>query len=81
MATGNLSATFGQDFRIDTEVFVDGRKEPIAESLTLFVEGRIFDFGSAESEIALIDRAHGQMTLLDPVRKKQTSLAAPDALQ
>lgn len=39
IATGDLSATFGQDFRIDTEVFVDGRKEPIAESLTLFVEG------------------------------------------
>lgn len=81
VAAVDLSPALGQDFRIDTEVFVDGRKEPIAESLTLFVEGRIFDFGGAESEIALIDRSHGQMTLLDPVRKKQTSLAAPDALQ
>ncbi|MCU0875712.1 MAG: hypothetical protein MUE50_25550, partial [Pirellulaceae bacterium] len=34
----------GEDFRIETDVFLGAEKEPVAQSVTLFSGGLVYDF-------------------------------------
>ena len=34
----------GQDFRIDSQVYVSGKNLPVSENITLFSSGIIYDF-------------------------------------
>lgn len=65
----------GQDFRVETEVLADGEKEPISESLTLFMGDVVYDFMlSPSEETTIFDVRRGTLTLIDPVRGWRTSL-------
>ena len=59
-AGGNVA--LAEEFRVDTDVYLEGEgKEPIAETLTLFSNGLIYDFiltGSEEITIFDVDRGH-----------------------
>jgi hypothetical protein len=71
----------GQDFRIDTEVFVGDKKEPVAETLTLFSNGLVYDFIiTGPEEITMLDLARGRLTLIDTTRRIKCGLATQDVL-
>jgi hypothetical protein len=75
------AAAFGQEFRIDTEVFIGKEKEPASETLTLFSNGLIYDFLRTQpEEITMFDPMRGRFTLLDPVRKIRCGLATQEVL-
>jgi hypothetical protein len=72
----------GQEFRIDTEIFVGDEKEPASETLTIFSQGIVYDFLlTGPEEITLLDTVRGRFTLLDPARKQRCSLSVQDVLQ
>jgi hypothetical protein len=75
------AAAAAQDFRVDSEIFVDEEQQPFAETLTIFSGGRVYDFllGDAE-EITIFEPARGQFTLLDPSRKLRCTLASQELL-
>ena len=74
------AAAAGQEFRIDTEIFVGKAKEP-AETLTLFSSGLVYDFLLTEpQEVTLFDPLRGRFTLLDPGRKLRCGLATQEVL-
>jgi hypothetical protein len=75
------TAALGQDFRIDTEVFLGDEKEPAAETLTLFYRGLIYDFLlTGPEEITMFDPQRGRFTLLDPARKLRCGVATQEVL-
>src|SRR5262245_28311693 len=74
------ASALAQDFRIDTEVFVRDQKEPVIETLTLFSDGRVYDFLIGAQEITIFDPAHGHFTLLDPQRKLRCTVANQELL-
>jgi hypothetical protein len=78
-ACGSLAA--GQEFRIDTEVFVGEEKEPLAETLTLFSNGFVYDFSLDKGEeLTVFDARRGKFTVLDPARQVKTVIATQDVL-
>ncbi len=79
-----LSATPGvaQDFRIDTDIFVDDEKEPVFETLTIFTNGLVYDFLlTGVKEITLLDRDRDRLVLMDPERKIKTELTMETIIQ
>jgi hypothetical protein len=71
-----------QDFRVETDVFIDNRKEPAAEFLTLFHGMVIYDFLLSEpQEITIFDASRGRFLLLDPTRKVKTELTTGQVQQ
>lgn len=81
----------GDEFRVESEVFVNGAEEPVARSLTLFREGIAWDFlepavvsagakpsaGPATAgEIVLHDPARERVVLIDPARNLKTNIDA-----
>ncbi len=68
-----------QEFRIDTEIFIGKEREPAAETLTLFSNGRIYDFFLTKpEEITIFDPLGGRFTLLDPVRKVRCGISTQE---
>lgn len=79
-------------FRVESEIFVDGAKEPVARSLTLFRDGVAWDFlaaspaakpdepggaaGDQLGEIVLHDPARERIILVDPRRNVKTRIDA-----
>jgi hypothetical protein len=74
------------EFRVDTEIFVGDEKEPVAETLTIFSGGRVYDFlltrsqASSIQEVTIFEPARGQFTLLDPQRKLRCTVANQELL-
>lgn len=70
--------------RVESEVFVDGGKEPVARSLTLFRNGLAWDFlqrpsatgkdGDEITEIVLHDPARERAVVVDPQRNLKTQI-------
>lgn len=70
--------------RVESELFVDGREQPAARSLTLFHEGVAWDFlelpnetasgGMKLVEIVLHDPARERVVVIDPVRGRKTEI-------
>jgi hypothetical protein len=61
-----------EDFRVDTEVFRGSSKEPIAEILTIFHHGNVYDFQLARPhEITISEPRQGRVTLLNVQHKKK----------
>ncbi|MEX2175320.1 MAG: hypothetical protein WD872_13240 [Pirellulaceae bacterium] len=76
-----VTTASGQEFRMDTEVFVGKEKEPIAETLTIFTNGLIYDFLLNEpKEITLFDPVRQGFTLLDPARRMRCNISTQEAL-
>lgn len=69
--TGSLTA---QDFRVKTEVFIEGQRLPIAENLTLFTDDAVYDFSLKGGDTAIFQPTRGRFTLLDDGRRMKTEL-------
>lgn len=83
VAVGTTSLVLGQDFRVETDVFLDADKnKPAAQYLTLFVGGRVYDFMYEEpKEITIYDVKGERFLLLAPDRREQTTLTCEQLLQ
>ena len=76
MATTPLFAQ-ANDFRMETEIFVEGAIQPTAKSLTLFNGSTVYDFLSGsdqQGEITVFDVRRGRFVLIDSQRKLKTTL-------
>ncbi len=74
--------TAGQDFRIESDVFVGGDREPVAQSVTLFAGSLVYDFPlTGPQEITVFDGARGRFVLLDVPRKTKTTLQTQELLE
>lgn len=75
-------AAVGQDFRVETDVFLDGEAESVAETLTLFRGDYVYDFFlKGPEEATIYDANRGRIVLLDTARKLQTVLTTEQLLQ
>jgi len=75
----STSRAWGQEFRIETDVFQDEVKEPFAQTLTIFTNDRVYDFLlTGVEEVTLFDRNHNRFVLMDAQRKMKTELALDD---
>ena len=82
VAAGTPAVAFGQDFRVDTEVFLGQEKQPALETLTIFTAGTVFDFVLTEPrEVAVLDSQRGRFTLLDEARRIQARVSTQDLLE
>ena len=71
-----------QEFRIESEVFVDDEKVPVTESLTLFSDGIAYDFMlNGSKEIAILDLHRQQFVLLDVKRQLRLTLSGSQVLE
>jgi len=74
-----------EGFRMDTQVFAQNNKKPIADTLTIFTQGRVYDFvldeNAAIGEITLYDPARGTITLLDVPGERKTVVKTQDLLE
>src|SRR5687768_601071 len=69
------SAAHAQNFRMETDVYLGNKKEPICQTLTLFADTMVYDFiyGPDEknkeeqkiTEVTVFDMNSGRVVLLD----------------
>ena len=75
------SLLLGQDFRIDSQVYIDAQRSPVSENITLFSSGIIYDFqlsdtGEIETEETVIfDSRQKTFTLLNHAKKTKLELS------
>jgi hypothetical protein len=75
------TALRGEDFRIDTEVFIGDDKDPVVETLTIFSRGRIYDFLLTKpEEITLFEPGRGILTMLDVKRQVKATIDTQELL-
>ena len=75
-------AALAEDFRIETDVLVGGEKEPVAQNVTLFSGGLVYDFPLiGPQEITVFDAGRGRFVLLDVPRKTKTTLLTQELLE
>jgi len=83
LVCGLSTPVSGQDFRVDTEVFLGEEKEPFTDTLTLFADGLVYDFlpASQPREITIFDPRMQHFTLLDPTRKLKTIITVQEVME
>lgn len=70
------------DFAIRTHIFEAGRPKAVAENLTVFQDGLVYDFAlTAPKRVTLFDRDAGLFRLTDPEAQTQTTLTVDELLQ
>jgi len=70
-----------QEFRVDTELFVNQEKAPALEMLTIFEGGQIYDFQLTEPrETTIFDLQRGRITLLDESRQVKATITTQELL-
>jgi hypothetical protein len=65
------------DFRIQSKVFGEA-PSPLAENLTLFRAGAVYDYLEEPATVTVFDPARGRFLLLDPARRRQTEVSADE---
>jgi hypothetical protein len=76
------AVTDGQEFRVDTEVFFNQEKLPGLETLTIFAEGKVFDFLLTEPrETVILDPQRGRFTLLNEAEQVKATVTTHDLMQ
>jgi hypothetical protein len=74
-AVNSVAPTAGQEFRVETEIFLDEQKEPVVETLTIFTRGIVYDFlRTGVEEITLFDRDRQRLVLMDSKREVKAVL-------
>lgn len=69
-------------FRVETEIMVGEKSEPVVEYLTLFTERVVYDFRVTKpEEVTIFDPDRGRIVLLDPVRKWKSTLTHEEILK
>jgi hypothetical protein len=74
-----------EEFRVDTEIFVwkddKPREHPVAETLTIFANGIVYDFQLSEPrEIVIFDPERGRFTVLNESRRIKSSISTQELL-
>ena len=68
-------ASQAADFHIDTDIYVGRGNDPVAKTLTVFLDGRVYDFLlTGPQEITIFEPSEGAIHLLDPRRKVRATL-------
>lgn len=69
-------AARGEDFRIESKVFLEPQAVPRSVNLTLFHKGIVYDYGSNPREITILDAdpQRARMILLNPMKKLKTEI-------
>lgn len=57
------------DFRVHNKIFLAGGKEPVAETITVFRAGRVYDFQPKTLETTIFDPSQDLFVLLDAGRR------------
>lgn len=71
-----------QDFRIESDVFLNDQDAPVAQNVTLFASGLIYDFPLVGTEeITVFDPVRGRFVLLDVTRKIKTTVTKNELIQ
>lgn len=79
---GVATTAWSDDFRVETDVFLGKEREPVAESLTLFVGDVVYDFVlTGEQEISIFDTQRGTVVLLAPDRQVKSILTQKEILE
>ena len=69
----------GENFRIETKIFVGDAEEPASQTTTLFQGGVVYDFLAEPEQIAVFRKPGGgkpgRFILLDPQRRVRTELS------
>ena len=71
------SSATANDFRIETEIFVEDDSTPASSSLTLFSGTTVYDFlnhASSLGDITVFDVSRGRFVLIDAQRKLKTTI-------
>ncbi len=72
----------GEELRVDTDIFVGNASKPIAQNVTLFSSGLVYDFcETGPEEITVLDPARGRFVLLDQRRKVKTTITTRRLLE
>ncbi len=75
VCAGPVLPCLAEEFRIETDVFVNQAKEPAVQTLTIFSGGVVYDFLlTGVEEITVFDRDRNRLVLLDTKRKVKTEL-------
>lgn len=79
MLVGSQDRLDGQDFRVESKVFVGDADAPASENLTLYQSGLAFDFlmdreTETPAEIVIFDSRKRQLVLLDVKRRLRTDI-------
>lgn len=76
-AAGSQCAT-GQEFRIETEIYVGEEPEPVSHTVTLFEKAAVYEFMDNPQQIIVYRQGQegksGQFILLDTVRERRTDV-------
>lgn len=67
-------AAQGVEFRVENSVYVDNSSQPVAESVTLFINNRMYDFLTQPEEIVIFDPIIRHFVLLYPPMQLRTDL-------
>jgi hypothetical protein len=70
----------GDDFRIESKVFVADEKTPVSQNVTLFRAGIVYDYLIDPARVAVFDKPHHRFVLLDSARKQKTDINAEQVL-
>lgn len=71
-----------EDFRVETDVFLDKKPQPVAETLTLFKKGVVYDFVMTEPrEATVFDVQRGRIVLLSPETETQAEITTQELVQ
>ena len=77
----NLQAD-ANDFRVETDIYVESQKDPVIQTLTLFTDGVVYDFlQPSESLITTFEPERGQFVLLDSQRRVKTTVTTEQILE
>lgn len=69
--------TSADDFRIQSKVFGNDAL-PLAENITLFRAGVVYDYLEAPPTVTVFDPARGKFLLLDPTLRRQTEVSTDE---
>jgi hypothetical protein len=71
------SVVVAEEFRVESKVYaIKGKEESVtSESLTLFDDGKIYDFIASPQEITLFDFSRNRIVLMDGSRKVRSELS------
>ena len=75
---GFAAPAHGEDFRIDTDIYVGSATTPSAEVLTIFQGGIVYDFQKLETMV--LEPRRGKITFLDKDRQARTTLETVELL-
>jgi hypothetical protein len=55
----------GPDFRVDNGIFKMGKTEPVSRTVTIFADGKVYDFMLDTQEIVIYNEQDGSFTLIN----------------